>query len=293
MGKLFLPKETRGLWDAKSKSLTVHCGEDAYVGFQGTNTEIAALQFSAWGSSLGECANEVYNEGQGKRSTRIDTTKPGTLTFTVTAGDKPLAPPITIAIRMRPAYRQMKAEGQIDETACWAACLAWWLRVLPDRPSVAQSEFLNKLGVGLWNKVDGTIRPAGLEHLATKNGYRMKAATIKASQLVDYLGYWPLILGFTASGGFAHMNVLCGYDPSFGTVDTMEPMYPDPIFDSEYQMMGAGDAGVPLFYNTSTGAPYVYTGAVRTGLSLDSFLTSPMKGGTFWVGYPQEYAAKM
>jgi hypothetical protein len=293
MGKLFLPKETHGLWDAKSKSLTVYCGEDAYVGFQGTSSEVADLQFSAWSTSLGECANEVYDEGQGKRSTRIDTTKPGTLKFEVTAGEKALASPITIYIQMRPEYRQMRAEGQLDETACWAACLAWWLRVLPDRPSVEQSEFLNKLGVGLWNKADGTIRPAGLEQLATKNGYRMKTAKIQPSQLVDYLGYWPLMLGFTASGGFAHMNVLCGYDSSFNTVDTMEPMYPDPIFDSEYDVMGTGDAGVPLFYNRSTGAPYVYTGAVRTGLSLDSFLNSPMKGGTFWVGYPQEYAAKM
>lgn len=293
MGKLFLPKETHGLWDAKTKSLTVYCGEDAYIGFQGTNSEIADLRFSAWGSSLGECANEVYDEGQGKRSTRIDTSRPGTLKFECTDGDKALASAITIYIRMRPDYRHTKPEGQLDETACWAACLAWWLRVLPDRPSVEQSVFINKLGVGLWNKVDGTIKPAGLEHLVTKNGYRMKTARIQPSQLKDYLGYWPLILGFTASGGFGHMNVLCGYDSAFGTVDTMEPMYPDPIFDSDYQVTDTGAAGLSLFTNKSTGAPFVYTGAVRTGLSFDSFASSPMTSGYFWVGYPQEYAAKL
>jgi hypothetical protein len=291
MGKLFLPKETHGLWDAKTKSLTVYCGEDAYVGFQGTNTEIDDLQFSAWSSNLGECATEVYDEGQGKRSTYIDTSKPGTLKFEATNGEKALAPSITINIRMRPQYRQMSPVGQADETACWAACLSWWLQVLPDRPSVEQSTFLNKLGVGLWNKFDGTINPAQLEVLVAKNGYRMRCRKITANQLVDYLGYFPLLLGFTASGGFSHMNVLCGYDATQGTVDTMEPMYPDPIFNSEYSSMDSGN-GVPLFVNAA-GDPYVYDGAVRTGISLDSFVSSPMKGGTFWIGYPQEYDARM
>ncbi|HYN76600.1 MAG TPA: hypothetical protein VES73_02265 [Lamprocystis sp. (in: g-proteobacteria)] len=87
--------------------------------------------------------------------------------------------------------------------------------------------------------------------------------------------------------------MLFGYGASTDTLDTMEPMYPDPIFDSQYKFMNAGIPGVSLFYNVSTGDPYVYTGAVRAGLSLDSFLSSPMKGGSFWVGYPQEYAVKM
>ena len=161
---------------------------------------------------------------------------------------------MTISIRMRPAYRQMLAEGQLDETACWAACLAWWLRVLPDRPSVPPRDIRDRLGVGLWNKSDGTLHPAGLEHLVKKNGYRMKTSTIKASQLVDHLGYWPLILGFTASGGFPHMNVLCGYDASTNTLDTMEPMYPDPIFDSQYKVM---DAGIPGCLCSTTCRPAI------------------------------------
>ena len=157
MGKLFLPVETRGLWDSKSKSLTVYCGEDAFVGFQGSAAEVGSLQFSAWSSKLGECANETYDEGFGKRSTRIDTSAPGELAFEATDGEKNLAPPITIYIERRPAYSQMRAEGQIDDTACWAACLAWWLRVLPDRPTVEQSTIVNKLGVGLWNNVALTL----------------------------------------------------------------------------------------------------------------------------------------
>lgn len=292
MGKLFLPKETHGLWDAKSRSLTVYCGEEAYVGYQGTQSEIANLEFSAFGSILGECAHEVYDEGPGRLSSGIDTSQPGTLTFECTSDGRALVQPITIYIRMRPNYKDAPPEGQLDETACWAACLAWWLRQLPDRPNVAQQDFLNKLGVGLWNKSDGTINPAGLEQLVAKNGYRMKTGRVQPGQLRDYLRYWPLILGFTSSGGFGHMNVLCGYDPNFDTVDTMEPMYPDPIYNADYDVMSAGAAGVPLFFNKTTGDPFVYDGAVRTGLSFDSFVSSPMKGGYFWVGYPQEYAAQ-
>jgi hypothetical protein len=293
MGKLFLPVETRGLWDSKSKSLTVYCGEDAFVGFQGSASEVGSLMFSAWSSKLGECANETYDEGFGKRSARIDTSAPGVLAFEATDGEKNLAPPITIYIERRPAYGQMQAEGQVDETACWAACLAWWLRVLPDRPTVEQWTIVNKLGVGLSNKVDGTINPAGLEQLVAKNGYRMKCQRIKQNQLRDFMGYWPLMLGFTASGGFGHMNVLCGYDSTYGTVTTMEPWYPDPIYNSDYETMDTGEAGIPLYYSKTTGAAFQFTGAVRTGLSFDSFASSPMKGGYFWVGYPAEYAAKM
>ena len=292
MGKLFLPKETHGLWDSKTRSLTIYVGEDAYVGYQGTHQELENLEFSAWGSSLGECANEVYDEGPGRRSSNIVTDRPGTLTFEVTDGTKALAQQFTVYIRMRPDYRLSEPVGQMDETACWAACLAYWLQVLPDRPSVDQSVFVNKLGVGLWNKADGTIKPAGLEQLVVKHGYRMKTARIQPNQLRDYMGFWPLILGFTASGGFGHMNVLVGHNANYGTVDTMEPMYPDPIFDSDYDVMGAGSAGVPLFFNKVTGAPFVYKGAIRTGLSFDSFANSPMNGGYFWVGYPQEYTAQ-
>lgn len=292
MGRLFLPRETHGLWDAPNRSLTVFTGEDAYVGFQGTHQEIDVAQFSAYSPSLGECSTEVYDEGPGRLSTNIITTRPGTARFEVTDGEsKQLAQPATVYIRMRPDYRRAEPEGQLDETACWAACLAFWLRVLPDRPSVDQSVFINKLGVGLWNKSDGTIKPLALEQLVLKQGYRMKTERILPNQLRNYMGYWPLILGFTASGGFGHMNVLVGYDSQYRTVDTMEPMYPDPVFDSDYDVM-EGQSGVPLFYNKATGAPFKYKGAVRTGLSFDSFANSPMKAGYFWVGYPQEYTAQ-
>src|SRR5206468_11661412 len=123
-----------------------------------------------------------------------DTSQPGTLKFECTSDDKALVQPIAIYIRMRPNYKDAPPEGQLDETACWAACLAWWLRQLPDRPNPTQREFLNKLGVGLWNKADGTINPAGLEQLVAKNGYRMKTARVQPGQLRDHLRYWPLIL---------------------------------------------------------------------------------------------------
>jgi hypothetical protein len=291
MGKIFLPKETHGAWDAGARILTVYVGEEVLIGFQGTQAELDNVAFSAWGNGTGECATEVFREGLGKLSTKVQTRQPGTLTFEATDGERPLAPSFSIKIRMRPDYRHMAAEGQQDETACWAASLAWWLRVQADRPPVSQATLVNKLGVGLWNKSTGTMNPAGLQTLVTRNNYRMRCTTASPGKIRDFMGFFPMLIGFTAAAGFAHMNVICGYDPRTDTVDLMEPMFPDPVGNSEYEQMET-EAGVPLFYNKTSGLPAVYTGTIRTGVKLNSL--SPMKGtGTFWIGYPQEYAATM
>jgi hypothetical protein len=136
----------------------------------------------------------------------------------------------------------------------------------------------------MWNG-DGTMNPTGLERLVARQGYRMRCMKIQQRQFIDYMGHWPMIVGFTASGGFPHMNVLCGYDMATDTVSTMEPMYPDPVFNSDYKAIDSGN-GVPLFVD-SAGDSFKYSGGVRTGLSRSSF--QPMKGGSYWIGFPQEY----
>lgn len=291
MGKIFLPKETHGAWDASARILTVYVGDEVFIGFQGTPVELDNVTFSAWGNGTGECATEVYREGPGRLSTKVQTRQPGTLRFEATDGERPLATPFTIKVRMRPNYRGMAPEGQLDETACWAASLAWWLRVQDDRPTVSQATLINTVGVGLWNKATGTMNATGLQALVTRNNYRMRCTTVTPGTIREFMGFLPVLIGFTAPGGFAHMNVVCGYNPRNDTVDLMEPMFPDPVGNAAFEQMET-EAGIPLFYDKATGAPAVYRGTIRTGVKLGTL--SPMKGtGTYWIGYPQEYAATM
>lgn len=288
MGKLFLPKETKGLYDRASKTLTIFVREDAYIGFSGTPNETQSVQFSAWGNGTGERANEVYRQNASTLHVAIDTTTPARLDFAATNGDgKILAPAIKILVRMRPNYKAYNAVGQMDSNACWAACLEWWLSALPDRPSITQIELMGKAH-GMWNK-DGTINPNMLELFVKKNGLKMHTARVKPKDLKDYMGYWPLMIGFKSSGGFGHMNVLCGYDPAFDAVDTMEPWYPDPIFDSG--VTGEMVDGVPIYYQAN-GDPYKFSGA-NLHLTYDTYGSNPIKGGYFWVGFPQEYLEKI
>ena len=41
-------------------------------------------------------------------------------------------------------YRNVRPVGQMDEMACWAACLAWWLKALGNRPRWSQEDILVK-----------------------------------------------------------------------------------------------------------------------------------------------------
>lgn len=289
MGKLFLPKETKGLYDRASKTLTVFVNEDAYIGFSGTPNETQSVQFSAWGNGTGERANEVYRPNASTLHVAINTSSPVRLDFEATDGNgKTLAPAIKILVKMRPNYKAYNAIGQMDSNACWAACLAWWLSVLPDRPSITQLELMGRAH-GMWNK-DGTINPNQLELFVKKNGFKMHTARIKPKDLKDYMGYWPLMIGFSASAGFGHMNVLCGYDSTFDAVDTMEPWYPDPIFDSAYT--SDDFQGVPVYYHKTSGDAYKFSGA-NLHLTFDTYGSNPMKGGYFWLGFPQEYLEKI
>lgn len=289
MGKLYLPKETKGIYDRKSKTLTIFVGETAYIGFSGSSNETKSVQFSAWGGNSGERANEVYREDSTHLSVLIDTSSPARLDFTAIDGSgKVLAPAIKILITMRPNYSAYRAVGQTDSNACWAACLEWWLSVLPDRPSINQSGLITRAS-GMWNK-DGTINPDKLELFVKKNAFKMHTVRAKPKDLINYMGYWPLLIGFKSSGGFGHMNVLYGYDEEFSAVDTMEPWYPDPMFDSSYTSMMA--EGLPVYYDKNTGAPYVFTGA-NLHLTYETYSNNPLKMGYFWLGFPQEYLEKI
>jgi hypothetical protein len=289
MGKLFLPKETKGLYDRANKTLTIFVSEEATIGFSGTPNETQSVRFSAWGNMTGERANEVYRVNATTLEANIDTSSPARLTFEATNGDgKALATSITILIRMRPKYGDYTPIGQYDSTACWAACLAWWLSVLADRPSTSQLDLIGKAS-GMWNK-DGTINPNQLELFVKKNGFKMHTARIQPKDLKDYMGFWPLLIAFKAPGGFGHMNVLHNYGWKNSTVDAMEPWYPDPELDSAYTSDEYD--GVPVYTKKNSGDPFEFKGA-HLHRTYSIYGNNPLKGGYFWVGFPQEYLEKI
>jgi hypothetical protein len=290
MGKLSIPSDTKGLYDNRAKQLTVFVGERAFVSFTGTPAEVADVYFAAAGYDSNDRVIATYKGNATTLFVEIDTTSPSRLSFESANSDgKALAPTIEILVRMRPDYDAGDCEGQVDPNACWAACTTWWLTVTPGRQAVSQLELLKRAS-GMTNR-DGTINAGPYTTFAQKNGFRMRVERIQPRNLSNYLGYWPLIIGFKAPGGFGHMNVLYGRNEGAGTVDAMEPWAPDPSLDNNYT--DQSEAGqVPVYASNTDGSPFVFTGDYVTR-QFSYYLNSPLQGGYFLAGYPAEYRVQI
>lgn len=124
-------------------------------------------------------------------------------------------------------YKAIAPKGQIDPTACWMACLSWWLKAAHNK-SQSQIDIMGSFGA-IWSS-DGTID-------ATKliDGVRRNNATFKMYTEEIYPGsleYWvdgsfPFLIGFKRPGGFGHMNVIHSFNSATKTVEAMEPWYPE------------------------------------------------------------------
>jgi hypothetical protein len=134
----------------------------------------------------------------------------------------------------------------------------------------------------VWNK-DGTINIAGLQNgIRAQNGlFHMRTATISPTSLDDYMGLWPLLVGFRHPQGFGHMNVLYGYNDSTSKVQAMEPWYPDTDSDG-------WDEGEPYL----TDPNFTFTGAY-VERPLGHYKTPPPGLGVLFVGYQEEYTRRM
>lgn len=290
MGKLAIPVDTKGFYDNGAKRLTVFVGERAYINFTGTPSEIADVYFTAAGYDSNDRVIATYRVSATTLSVEIDTSSPTRLTFESANSDgKALAAPIEISIRLRPTYDAGGPEGQTDPNACWAACTTWWLTATPERHSLDQLELLKRAS-GMTNR-DGTINSGPYGSFAQKNGFKMRVERIQPRNLRNYLGYWPLLIGFRAPGGFGHMNVIYGSNSAADTVDIMDPWSPDPALDNNY-VDQSEDGEVPVYASTADGSPFVFTGTYVTR-QFTYYLSNPMTGGYFLVGYPSEYRAQI
>ena len=95
---------------------------------------------------------------------------------------------------------------------------------------------------------------------------------------------FPLLIGFSSGPMSGHVNVIHGLDPAKGEVVAMEPWFPDPSKDPNFQMLSTG-GGAPVFANKGTGAPFVFTGThVRRPLSY--YTSRAFSTGQFVVAIP-------
>ena len=176
--------------------------------------------------------------------------------------------------------KSLPPEGQIDPTACWAACYAWWLRAAPEQWPMTQ---LNVLAAGSGS---GIVTPNGTvdvnkfmtflsgRHLGLRSS-RIAPAEFKPLLAASRLPTFPIIIAFASSIMGGHANVIHAYDEKTNTVSVMECWFPDPSADPNYTFSNAG--GYPVYSRNSGGAPFKFTGAHQTR-NLDYYSTRPLGG---------------
>lgn len=129
---------------------------------------------------------------------------------------------------MAKKYRYVDAVGQMNDMACWAACLKWWYRA---------QKGINASQVKLWDRYKhlrdglGGMTVAGIEHIIRENGmfltsYR-DATGFTPGEVSRLLAFGPIYTAYTETGREAkrHVNVIYGItstDP-WAEVLVMEP----------------------------------------------------------------------
>jgi hypothetical protein len=131
-------------------------------------------------------------------------------------------------------YKSVPAIGQNDSMACWAACLAWWLKAVKDgRPSWTQNQVI--VEYSKHTDEDGGFDPQKLIDVF-KNDTRLKisAGVFKTSQYRGRglpLGDKPVLIAYNHPKAGTHMNVLFGQVQR--EVIAMEPYHPYPGKDGQ------------------------------------------------------------
>jgi hypothetical protein len=172
-------------------------------------------------------------------------------------------------------------EGQLDTTACWAACLSWMTQSNPKVATKAQIGLL-ALGTGVTN-ADGTITKNGLMTV-NLSGVFLNRQLIDADKLEAMIRahQFPLFVGFSGSPQGGHVNVLHGFDERKSEIFAMEPWYPDPSTNPNYTREIV--SGMAIYSKAGTGEPFKFQGThIRRSLSY--YLSRPLEGkfiaGTF------------
>ena len=138
---------------------------------------------------------------------------------------------------MASKYRIVKPEGQQDKNACWAACLAWWLRATNNKKKLEQWEIISSDEYAdLWDKFNkgGTISEDGIKTIIKDTRWEMSHQKLDSGRQLDYsvikaqLNFGPIYIGFNdiVQGG-NHVNIIYEIfgDENYPQVGVMEPAF--------------------------------------------------------------------
>lgn len=286
MARFYQPRGTQGIYEAGPNRLTVNQFDQVAIGFQ-------ASSLKEYEDTKVDTSEDI-EDGRSSINPRtieinIKTDRPVTFSVTATqevmmsAVPKNVCRPLEVVIR-RPLADNVRAVGQErDPAGCWAACLSYYLRVAPDRHP---RRFIDVIGdfSGLWDQM-GMIRVLPLQHqlVQQKARYGMDTVLIHPNRLPEFVGRWPMVIGFLHPGGFGHMNVITAYDADDDLARAMDPWFPDPPPNSITREFG------PLAFNGTEGN-FSFVGGFRYR-SLSFFRA--MHSGNIFVGFPDEYSSRM
>lgn len=139
-------------------------------------------------------------------------------------------------------YIYLPAEGQLDASACWAACLRWWL-FATQSISKPQEDILSSYD----SNDDGTVSEKTIKLIISDPQWGMTkkilpASKFKSSVLKKHLQYGPVYVGYTETGTYKkHVNVIYDLDSENGVtrVGCMEPqatMKEDTTYEGEHRI---------------------------------------------------------
>lgn len=182
------------------------------------------------------------------------------------------------ATKEQARYDGFAAEGQNDAFACWAACLAWFSKVLPDVSTVSQQVIITGSDTSQW-AASGAITVEGLMRVSLK-GVPLQRSLISQGDLDARVraSSFPMLIGFGSGPLGGHVNVIHSFDAATQTVGVMEPWYPDPAANKDYEY----DPNGMVFLHKKTRDTFRFTGAmIKRPLS---YYASKPLNGKFIVG---------
>ncbi len=157
-------------------------------------------------------------------------------------------------------YSSTPAVGQINDMACWAACLKWWYKA---------EMSINASQTALWDLYKGLELPAGgmsdegIQHIISQNAMKslpfIKATDFTASRVAELLNSGAIYTAYSRTGSQKkHVNVIykiVDADTAWASVWVMEPQFSSKSDGtwrgkreqrslSDYNMQGSVYAGV-------------------------------------------------
>jgi hypothetical protein len=150
---------------------------------------------------------------------------------------------------MATSYKHIPAERQVDEFACWAACIKWWKKA---KRSVYRSQTLLIRDYNHLTNDAGEMQPAQMKKVLEGEGFKVEEPTsmnFTMAKLRAHLEHSPLVVGYVTDAQTLHVNVIyeivnevSGSLERYSQVRVMEPQaFNGGDWRGEHQIKSLGD----------------------------------------------------